>query len=61
MFNNKCPEEIIALASSISVALSKNFDSNEVFLIKQLLSSICSLLSLYETQNLLNKKNRETT
>lgn len=56
MEKQKCPEEILALATSIAIAISNNFDADDIFLLKQLLSCICSLLSLYETQKLINNK-----
>ncbi len=57
MKNNSSPEEIAALATSISIALFNNFNREDIYLIKQLISSICSLLNLMEVQCMSNKKN----
>lgn len=56
MINNCSPEEVATLATSIAIAISKTCNKDDICLIKQLLSSICSLLSLMETQNFNNKK-----
>lgn len=56
MKNNSSPEEIATLATSISIALFNNFNREDIYLIKQLISSVCSLLNLMEVQCMSNKK-----
>ena len=45
------PEELVALASSIALTLSKNFCFEDLCTLKVLFSTIASNLSLIEHQN----------
>jgi len=49
-FKNLCPEDIIKMASCISLLITEKFDPVEVSIIKNLLCAITSNLSAYQSQ-----------
>lgn len=55
---NLCPEDIIKISSCLGLIVAEKFDAVEVSIIKNILCSVASNLSAYQSQQSLCEKHK---